>query len=112
MDSGLWIYVRLGDSEQNRECRMRGGGSLVWGSDSVSQIVRDSNLLCFSFAEQLALCMKAEEFLSAALHAAKENITSGQLLPSSTVKQGDSSFPDCVSILNVCQKSNMKESRN
>ncbi|CAF90294.1 unnamed protein product [Tetraodon nigroviridis] len=39
------------------------------------------------FAEQLVLCMKAEEFLSAALHAAKDNITSGQLLPSNTVKR-------------------------
>jgi len=34
------------------------------------------------------LYMKAEEFLSSALHAAKENIKQGQLLPSSIVKQG------------------------
>lgn len=50
--------------------------------------------LCFvcissSYAEQLVLYMKAEEFLSSALHTAKENIKQGQLLPSATVKQGD-----------------------
>uniref|UniRef100_A0A8C4IS33 non-specific serine/threonine protein kinase n=1 Tax=Dicentrarchus labrax TaxID=13489 RepID=A0A8C4IS33_DICLA len=41
----------------------------------------------WSHAEQLVLYMKAEEFLSSALHAAKENIKQGQLLPSATVKQ-------------------------
>ncbi|XP_047446822.1 serine/threonine-protein kinase ULK1a isoform X2 [Mugil cephalus] len=41
----------------------------------------------WSFAEQLVLYMKAEEFLSSALHAAKANIKQGQLLPSATVKQ-------------------------
>lgn len=33
--------------------------------------------------------MKAEEFLSSALHTAKENIKQGQLQPSSIVKQGN-----------------------
>ncbi|KAE8292479.1 Serine/threonine-protein kinase ULK1 [Larimichthys crocea] len=41
----------------------------------------------WSYAEQLVLYMKAEEFLSSALHAAKENIKQGRLLPSATVKQ-------------------------
>uniref|UniRef100_A0A3P9LMM2 non-specific serine/threonine protein kinase n=1 Tax=Oryzias latipes TaxID=8090 RepID=A0A3P9LMM2_ORYLA len=41
----------------------------------------------WSFAEQLVLYMKAEEFLSSALHTAKENIKQGQLQPSSIVKQ-------------------------
>ncbi|XP_041792717.1 serine/threonine-protein kinase ULK1a isoform X2 [Chelmon rostratus] len=41
----------------------------------------------WSYAEQLVLYMKAEEFLSSALHTAKENIKQGQLLPSATVKQ-------------------------
>lgn len=36
------------------------------------------------------LYMKAEEFLSSALHTAKENIKQGQLFPSATVKQGES----------------------
>lgn len=58
-------------------------------SNSVSQIIRDSTLLCFSFAEQLVLCMKAEEFLSAALRTARENVNNGQLLPSNAVKQGE-----------------------
>lgn len=44
----------------------------------------------FSYAEQLVLYMKAEVFLSSALHAAKENIKQGQLFPSATVKQGES----------------------
>ena len=53
------------------------------------------NDFCFlcaycSYAEQLVLYMKAEEFLSSALHTAKENIKQGQLLPSATVKQGES----------------------
>lgn len=51
-------------------------------TDQISQLSKD-----WSFAEQLVLCMKAEEFLSAALHTAKENINSGQLLPLNTVKQ-------------------------
>lgn len=38
--------------------------------------------------------MKAEEFLSSALHTAKESIKQGQLLPSATVKQGESYFVD------------------
>ncbi|XP_045891884.1 serine/threonine-protein kinase ULK1a isoform X1 [Micropterus dolomieu] len=41
----------------------------------------------WSYAEQLVLYMKAEEFLSSALHTAKENIKQGRLLPSATVKQ-------------------------
>uniref|UniRef100_UPI0037E72E42 serine/threonine-protein kinase ULK1a n=1 Tax=Semicossyphus pulcher TaxID=241346 RepID=UPI0037E72E42 len=41
----------------------------------------------WSYAEQLVLYMKAEEFLSAALHTAKDNIKQSQLLPSATVKQ-------------------------
>lgn len=80
--------------------------NFVCSSNSGSQIIGDCTLLCFSFAEQLVLCMKAEVFLSAALHTAKENVNSGQLLPSSTVKQGehaDSSFWDSISILNVCK---------
>lgn len=55
-----------------------------------------SQIFCFlcaycSYAEQLVLYMKAEEFLSSALHTAKENIKQGQLLPSATVKQGEAS---------------------
>ncbi|XP_047238609.1 serine/threonine-protein kinase ULK1a isoform X2 [Girardinichthys multiradiatus] len=41
----------------------------------------------WSYAEQLVLYMKAEEFLSSALHTAKENIKLGQLQTSSSVKQ-------------------------
>lgn len=41
----------------------------------------------WSYARQLVLYMKAEDFLSSALHAAKEDIKQGQLLPSATVKQ-------------------------
>ncbi|XP_063752799.1 serine/threonine-protein kinase ULK1a isoform X2 [Eleginops maclovinus] len=41
----------------------------------------------WSYAEQLVLYMKAEEFLSSALHTAKETIKQGGLLPSATVKQ-------------------------
>ncbi|XP_056233496.1 serine/threonine-protein kinase ULK1a isoform X1 [Seriola aureovittata] len=41
----------------------------------------------WSYAQQLVLYMKAEEFLSSALHTAKENIKQGRLLPSATVKQ-------------------------
>ncbi|XP_058492699.1 serine/threonine-protein kinase ULK1a isoform X1 [Solea solea] len=41
----------------------------------------------WSYAEQLVLYMKAEEFLSSALHTAKENIKHGELVPSATVKQ-------------------------
>ena len=61
------------------------------------------NDVCFlcahcSYAEQLVLYMKAEEFLSSALHTAKETIKKGQLHPSATVKQGETSH--CL--LNVC----------
>lgn len=41
----------------------------------------------WSYAEQLVLYMKAEEFLSSALHTAKDHIKQGRLLPSATVKQ-------------------------
>lgn len=37
------------------------------------------------------LYMKAVEFLSAALHTAKEQTQQGRLFPSSTVKQGETS---------------------
>lgn len=51
-------------------------------------------IFCFScslssYAEQLVLYMKAEEFLSAALHTAKGNIKQGRVLPSATVKHGE-----------------------
>ncbi|XP_024130994.1 serine/threonine-protein kinase ULK1a isoform X1 [Oryzias melastigma] len=51
-------------------------------TDQISLLSRE-----WSFAEQLVLYMKAEEFLSSALHTAKENIKQGQLQPSSIVKQ-------------------------
>uniref|UniRef100_A0A7N6AGW6 non-specific serine/threonine protein kinase n=1 Tax=Anabas testudineus TaxID=64144 RepID=A0A7N6AGW6_ANATE len=51
-------------------------------TDQISLLSRE-----WSYAEQLVLYMKAEEFLSSALHTAKENIKQGQLLPSTTVKQ-------------------------
>ncbi|XP_060893628.1 serine/threonine-protein kinase ULK1a [Labrus mixtus] len=41
----------------------------------------------WSYAEELVLYMKAEEFLSSALHTAKDNIKQGRLVPSATVKQ-------------------------
>uniref|UniRef100_A0A3B4BFZ1 non-specific serine/threonine protein kinase n=1 Tax=Periophthalmus magnuspinnatus TaxID=409849 RepID=A0A3B4BFZ1_9GOBI len=41
----------------------------------------------WSYASQLVLYMKAEDFLSSALHSAKQDIKQGQLLPSATVKQ-------------------------
>ncbi|XP_056144761.1 serine/threonine-protein kinase ULK1a [Lampris incognitus] len=41
----------------------------------------------WSYAEQLVLYMKAEEFLSSALHTAKEDIKERRLFPSPTVKQ-------------------------
>uniref|UniRef100_A0A3Q2Q5Z0 non-specific serine/threonine protein kinase n=1 Tax=Fundulus heteroclitus TaxID=8078 RepID=A0A3Q2Q5Z0_FUNHE len=54
----------------------------------------------WSYAEQLVLYMKAEEFLSAALHTAKENIKHGQLQTSSSVKQVirklNSLYKNCV----------------
>ncbi|XP_019949114.1 serine/threonine-protein kinase ULK1a isoform X1 [Paralichthys olivaceus] len=54
----------------------------------------------WSYAEQLVLYMKAEEFLSSALHTAKENIKQGRLLPSATVKQVirklNDSYKNCV----------------
>ncbi|KAM4745957.1 serine/threonine-protein kinase ULK1a isoform 2-T2 [Anableps anableps] len=51
-------------------------------TDQISLLSRE-----WSYAEQLVLYMKAEEFLSSALHTAKENITQGQLQTSSSVKQ-------------------------
>lgn len=51
-------------------------------TDQISLLSRE-----WSYAEQLVLYMKAEEFLSSALHSAKENIKNGQLFPSATVKQ-------------------------
>ncbi|XP_060927321.1 serine/threonine-protein kinase ULK1a isoform X1 [Limanda limanda] len=54
----------------------------------------------WSYAEQLVLYMKAEEFLSSALHTAKENIKQNRLLPSATVKQVirklNDSYKNCV----------------
>lgn len=50
--------------------------------------------VCFcSYAEQLVLYIKAEEFLSSALRAAQEKIKQGHLLPSATVKQGEFTVP-------------------
>ncbi|CAL1616280.1 unnamed protein product [Knipowitschia caucasica] len=51
-------------------------------TDQISLLSRE-----WSYASQLVLYMKAEDFLSSALHAAKEDIKQGQLLPSVTVKQ-------------------------
>uniref|UniRef100_A0A669DVT4 non-specific serine/threonine protein kinase n=1 Tax=Oreochromis niloticus TaxID=8128 RepID=A0A669DVT4_ORENI len=51
-------------------------------ADQISLLSRE-----WSYAEQLVLYMKAEEFLSSALHSAKENIKKGELFPSATVKQ-------------------------
>ncbi|XP_061586723.1 serine/threonine-protein kinase ULK1-like [Cololabis saira] len=51
-------------------------------TDQISLLSRE-----WSYAEQLVLYMKAEEFLSSAMLTAKENIKKGKLLPSSTVKQ-------------------------
>ncbi|KAM7416305.1 hypothetical protein PAMA_018394 [Pampus argenteus] len=51
-------------------------------TDQISLLSRE-----WSYAEQLVLYMKAEEFLSAALHTAKGNIKQGRVLPSATVKQ-------------------------
>ncbi|XP_018525183.1 serine/threonine-protein kinase ULK1a isoform X3 [Lates calcarifer] len=51
-------------------------------TDQISLLSRE-----WSYAEQLVLYMKAEEFLSSALHTAKEDIKQGRLLPSATVKQ-------------------------
>ncbi|XP_054906492.1 serine/threonine-protein kinase ULK1a isoform X2 [Poeciliopsis prolifica] len=51
-------------------------------TDQISLLSRE-----WSYAEQLVLYMKAEEFLSSALHTAKENIKQGQLQISSSVKQ-------------------------
>uniref|UniRef100_A0A8D2ZM22 non-specific serine/threonine protein kinase n=1 Tax=Scophthalmus maximus TaxID=52904 RepID=A0A8D2ZM22_SCOMX len=51
-------------------------------ADQISLLSRE-----WSYAEQLLLYMKAEEFLSSALHTAKENIKQGRLLPSAIVKQ-------------------------
>ncbi|CAJ1068073.1 serine/threonine-protein kinase ULK1-like [Xyrichtys novacula] len=80
-------------------CVMELAASKELGSDTISSpdvsfleqsLVTDQISLLskeWSYAEQLVLYMKAEEFLSAALHAAKDNIKQGQLLPSATVKQ-------------------------
>lgn len=51
-------------------------------TDQISLLSRE-----WSYARQLVLYMKAEDFLSSALHAAKEDIKQGHLLPSATVKQ-------------------------
>lgn len=51
-------------------------------TDQISLLSRE-----WSYAGQLVLYMKAEDFLSSALHTAKVNIKQGQLLPSTTVKQ-------------------------
>ncbi|XP_063345666.1 serine/threonine-protein kinase ULK1a isoform X5 [Pelmatolapia mariae] len=51
-------------------------------ADQISLLSRE-----WSYAEQLVLYMKAEEFLSSALRSAKENIKKGELFPSTTVKQ-------------------------
>lgn len=51
-------------------------------TDQISLLSRE-----WSYARQLVLYMKAEDFLSSALHTAKEDIKQGQLLPSATVKQ-------------------------
>lgn len=51
-------------------------------TDQISLLSRE-----WSHAEQLVLYMKCEEFLSSALHAAKESIEEGRLLPSVPVKQ-------------------------
>lgn len=51
-------------------------------TDQISLLSRE-----WSYARQLVLYMKAEDFLSSALHAAKEEIKQGQLLPSAAVKQ-------------------------
>ncbi|KAK9522437.1 hypothetical protein VZT92_018904 [Zoarces viviparus] len=51
-------------------------------TDQISLLSRE-----WSYAEQLVLYMKAEEFLSSALHTAKETIKQGRLFPSATVKE-------------------------
>ncbi|XP_008274951.1 serine/threonine-protein kinase ULK1a isoform X2 [Stegastes partitus] len=51
-------------------------------TDQISLLSRE-----WSYAEQLVLYMKAEEFLSSALHTAKGNIKQGHLVASATVKQ-------------------------
>uniref|UniRef100_A0A665WN08 non-specific serine/threonine protein kinase n=1 Tax=Echeneis naucrates TaxID=173247 RepID=A0A665WN08_ECHNA len=51
-------------------------------TDQISLLSRE-----WSYAEQLVLYMKAEEFLSSALRTAKDDIKQGRLLPSATVKQ-------------------------
>ncbi|XP_005927025.1 serine/threonine-protein kinase ULK1a isoform X1 [Haplochromis burtoni] len=51
-------------------------------ADQISLLSRE-----WSYAEQLVLYMKAEEFLSSALRSAKENVKKGELFPSATVKQ-------------------------
>ncbi|XP_035514208.1 serine/threonine-protein kinase ULK1a isoform X2 [Morone saxatilis] len=71
-DTGLGVVSSPDDSFLEQ--------SLV--TDQISLLSKE-----WSYAEQLVLYMKAEEFLSSALHTAKENIKQGQLLPSSTVKQ-------------------------
>ncbi|KAM9392668.1 serine/threonine-protein kinase ULK1a isoform 2-T3 [Pholidichthys leucotaenia] len=51
-------------------------------TDQISTLSRE-----WSYAEQLVLYIKAEEFLSSALCSAKENIEQGHLYPSVTVRQ-------------------------
>lgn len=64
-------------------------------TDQISLLSRE-----WSSAEQLVLYMKAEEFLSSALHTAKESIKQGQLQASSSVKQVirklNSLYKNCV----------------
>ncbi|XP_076010467.1 serine/threonine-protein kinase ULK1a [Genypterus blacodes] len=59
-------------------------------TDQISVLSRE-----WSYAEQLVLYMKAEEFLSSTLHTAKDNIKQGCLLPSATVKQVIRKLNDC-----------------
>ena len=69
--------------------------NFVSGDVLVPQIIIESDVVCVfkcgSNAERLVLYMKAEEFLSSALHTAKEDIKQGRLLPSVTAKQGEAS---------------------
>ncbi|KAM8865742.1 serine/threonine-protein kinase ULK1a isoform 1-T1 [Synchiropus picturatus] len=64
-------------------------------TDQISLLSRE-----WSTAEQLVLYMKAVEFLSEALVAAKDDIKQGRLIPSSTVKQVirklNDSYKSCV----------------
>ncbi|XP_034047485.1 serine/threonine-protein kinase ULK1 isoform X3 [Thalassophryne amazonica] len=51
-------------------------------ADQISSLSRE-----WSHAEQLVLCLKTTELLSAALHTAMERVKQGKLYPSATVKQ-------------------------